>query len=555
MLWISDNKSDELNIIIEKLENDKKGNVAVCYKLWGYPLLVQKIMFNHIVPRKMNILEEFLMKSTFINALENISVNHISELLGLDEVFVNTCHDELLAKGLLVNGIYPEIELSKLGEECFKSGVVPDHITNDEVTFYFDKKTGLVYKNIINSDKYDIFKDYESMYDFKMIYNREFISEISRKQGKAINPNFISSEITPYTTVESYCLIAEIWIYNIIDQSTICKVWDYSDNNFRSDIEKLLYNKNSKNFMQFVEKSNFQLKLKDNLTNFDQNQIITEYKFNEAIKFIENCLNISKDIIILVLQSIDELIIDKMMLNKLKKIIKKNTELLIAIPKAYYTEEVEELLKELYKPCNEEEIPKICIMLIESININKLIVDDRVLVLGEINWVMLPVEYIKRNDLIYVDENKLEIKESQKKHIDIFIEYTKKKILNSDKSYIFLSELNFLYIHLSVDSFMELFDCLIEKTEDNKPDISYNLIVFGIKNNMHIKRLNDIIYKMKYNENIKQNIHFIISYMKLLQPNNFKELLDSEYREISKLLEEHDNFMNHYDYYNIKYIL
>lgn len=252
MIWTFNDEKNRIVNIIKKIENEQVGLKVIAYDSWYLPLVKQKVVYNLTYLRKINILEEFIFNAILLNIPSGVNVPLISNLMGLDSIFIQDCVNKLCSKHLIIEDKKQKIRMTKGGEYYFEKGMIPNTTVSEEIEFYFDRKFGEFYTKIVQEDNIGVYSEYDlinKLIENKTKYiNRQFILDVAKEQGNQIEDIESSKYITKIksaSTIEkSQTLMSEIWVYNTVTGCVLCKVWDHAKTLFRADIEEFI-NKNS----------------------------------------------------------------------------------------------------------------------------------------------------------------------------------------------------------------------------------------------------------------------------------------------------------------------
>ena len=120
-------------------------------KDWYMPLEMQELIYKVVTPRKVTILEEFLLNAATSELQNTLTIETLSDLLSLDEVFINSCVEELCENDIIKKNELPNIVITDLGRDYFKHKAVPAKPTTEKITYYIDRKFGTHYYKIFDT--------------------------------------------------------------------------------------------------------------------------------------------------------------------------------------------------------------------------------------------------------------------------------------------------------------------------------------------------------------------------------------------------------------------
>lgn len=569
MLWISNENTNASDFIIDKIENEMVGLQVIAVNNWSFPVEKQIVCYTLSSQRKMTILEEFVMKSAVLNIAENVDISLVSSLLGLDEVFVKTCVDELCASKMLEETVLPIIKLTKTGEEYFERGMVPDKSTTEEITYYIDRKFGMFYTKIINDESYGLYAGYEtinrSLQDIKKFVNRNFIVSVGKEQGKVIeHPELgkrISSLVSAKTLEKTHTLMSEIWIYDIVESKVFCRVWDHAKGLFRQDIADFIEKHAIKDKFS-VEKlyqptgiaqdiqtlmSIVRSTMSDDVLP-KKEMPIQVYRGGEIKPIFEKSLELPKEQLIIFSPWINETVVDGQMMSKFKKLAKKNVQILIgwgfsnniANEKASPSSE---LIQDLLTIKNEVGIPMVCLLYLGNKHEKEIVIDSKIHIAGSFNWLSYRGDYRPRGESIYYIQDNSIVEKQRDYWESICIPVAREAFFNADMPMQKMAALQFLFRTMPIDDFGELCEMLIPKIiAEESPDILYNVLAFCAINNQYIFESISAISYLLSNDEYAKKIKCILAYLKFHQPQNYKDICITNAKQLKQLFGK--NYIN-----------
>lgn len=219
-------------------------------KDWYMPLEMQELIYKVVTPRKVTILEEFLLNAATSELQNTLSIETLSDLLSLDEVFINSCVEELCENDIIKKTELPNIVITDLGRDYFKHKAVPAKPTTEKITYYIDRKFGTHYYKIFDTKDLTIPKGNEIIENhkenIKKYINKEFVISVGKEQGREIEePNMkkrFLEAVSVKTVEKSHTLITEFWCYDAQEDKNFRCIWDYAKTLFREDIAEFIDN-------------------------------------------------------------------------------------------------------------------------------------------------------------------------------------------------------------------------------------------------------------------------------------------------------------------------
>ena len=219
-------------------------------KDWYMPLEMQELIYKVVTPRKVTILEEFLLSAATSELQNTLSIETLSDLLSLDEVFINSCVEELCENDIIKKNELPNIVITDLGRDYFKHKAVPAKPTTEKITYYIDRKFGTHYYKIFDTKDLTIPKGNEIIENhkenIKKYINKEFVISVGKEQGREIEePNMkkrFLEAVSVKTFEKSHTLITEFWCYDAQEDKNFRCIWDHAKTLFREDIAEFIDN-------------------------------------------------------------------------------------------------------------------------------------------------------------------------------------------------------------------------------------------------------------------------------------------------------------------------
>lgn len=217
-------------------------------KDWYMPLEMQELIYKVVTPRKVTILEEFLLSAATSDLQDSLSVETLSNLLSLDEVFIESCVEELSDKNIINETRLPDIVITELGREYYKHKSVPAKPTTEKITYYIDRKFGVHYSKVVTTKDLTIPEGNTTIEKYKesikKYINKEFVISVGKEQGREIEePNMkkrFLEAVSVKTVEKSHTLITEFWCYDAQEDKNFRCIWDHAKMLFREDIAEFI---------------------------------------------------------------------------------------------------------------------------------------------------------------------------------------------------------------------------------------------------------------------------------------------------------------------------
>ncbi len=240
MLWTSFDYIDET---VKKAVRLMPGLEAVSYREFSLPLEYCEVKFKVSTGRKADITEQFVLESLGYNF--KVTPAFLAKVFGIDGVFTEECVKRL-KRLKIVKEEDDSIRLTKLGKVFASGGYLPDGSEEKSIGFYYEKKFGMYY--ISDSGFCPIYDKYDklTMPEKTKFISRELIVAAAKDkgenpenigEGKIIN-EFVSFNKTPAGKTD----YIEIWLYDIVNEKLICKIYDKAKSIFRDDMAEYIEN-------------------------------------------------------------------------------------------------------------------------------------------------------------------------------------------------------------------------------------------------------------------------------------------------------------------------
>jgi hypothetical protein len=239
---------DNVKPFIERVENQKLGQQVVLVKQWSLPTFKYEISIGISKSRPFNIIEEFIIKIALSGIKETIDQGFVSNLLGLDEIFVDKYASDLANKNVIDR---------EIGKEYFNKGLVPVDLIYEKVDVYFDSLFKSLYHKSGEVNRLPTLKE-ARMIEFSELglreeiekhLNKQVINNLGKRTGIIFERDDLGQKIIDISASERYiehgrANFIEIWIYDIVEDKLFCRVWDEIQEIYRDDVEDYVAEKN-----------------------------------------------------------------------------------------------------------------------------------------------------------------------------------------------------------------------------------------------------------------------------------------------------------------------
>lgn len=562
MLWISDERTNSADFIIDKIENEMVGLQVIATQNWHIPIDKQKVTYTISSQRKITVLEEFIIKAALLNTTEAMNKSLLSSLFGLDEIFIDTCVEYLISKNVIEKTALPNINITETGMKFFKRGMIPDSETTETIEYYIDRKFGMFYTKPVQDDTCGVYENYEfinrKIDNIKKFITRDLIVNVGKEQGKVIEHpemgKYITSFVSAQTIEKNETLMSEIWVYDVVEDIVFCRIWDHSKGIFRADIAEFIQNNtatklsvNRAEDLFGVANNIKKLLIKSRTENIEepteQRQTLIKVFRGKNIKPVfEKSLELPKEQIIIISPWINESVVDRKFIKKLKELALKNVRIIIGwgFDDALENEKrpvSSNLANELLDVKNHQGIPMVCLVYLGNKHEKEIIIDNEIHIAGSFNWLSYRGDYRPRGEFIYYIQDSEIVINQRIFWENEFISAVKMNAIKSNNIKQLIAELNFLYYSLRADEFGELYENITsEALEEKSIDILYELAVFCIINKLYIFKGVSFICELLSHGKFSKKVKPILSYLKYHQPQDFKDLCDNHYSLLAQEL-------------------
>lgn len=251
MPGISD-RTKMIDKIVAVAEKKSDFSVAVCAKSWHLPIYKQILTYGLATSRRQTPLEEYIMRAADMKLSYDVDVSMLPSLLGLDEIFLDWAVDNLAEKGILDKECLPVLKLTESGKSYLLSATLPDEERGEQLEYYIDRKSALVYAKPVENSSYPMHPEAGKIdkikENAKKYINRKFLFRAAQVVGKELENEDEGTKVTSVISAKTIgltpTLFTEICMYDIKQNSFFVKVYDYAAGGFRDDISEFLVNEN-----------------------------------------------------------------------------------------------------------------------------------------------------------------------------------------------------------------------------------------------------------------------------------------------------------------------
>ena len=241
----------ELDAVIRKLGvvNDSPVNTLAA-RSWHYAVQKQRIVYQLSRLRKCTLLEEFIFKATAMTPLEPVDTALVAELLGLDQVFIESVAASLGSLGLVESEALPDIRFTANGRTALDKGEIIENCATESLEYYFDRKFGSLYAKTAQNASEPVWPA-QAMLDKTIANLKEYVNKAFVLRAGAVLDRDIErpdlgqtvSAIVNATVVEpALTLMSEIWTWDAKKCHASCLVWDHARQVFNDDLAAFIEN-------------------------------------------------------------------------------------------------------------------------------------------------------------------------------------------------------------------------------------------------------------------------------------------------------------------------
>lgn len=445
--------------IIYGIEEKEDKMKVIYHKEWLIPFHKYNININSTVYKNISIIEEFILKIGLSDIENNITKEFISDMLGLDIIFIESYVNKLIRVGMIDVNKLPQIVITDKGKSQYESKRVFHSIKNDVFQAYYHPGINNVYdyknKKIENIDILNFRPIIPERIDNINEELRDKIINLAKAHKIIPVKNIINQELSSITIEKAekdivYAKILELWVYDIVEKTLQCRVWNYQMNSFDNDISKYITYKKPLEKEDFILPVNIDNTYINNTPNHLEEKFIEDNKENNENKRsfriirgkeIKNEFNKTFDMVKsrMYIQSpwISSNVVDGEMIKKIKKLAANNCKVFITwgISKDENHESRKpsnKLLEELKSIKSPDKLPAVFVIWIGNHHNKEIIVDNKIHIAGSFNWLSYRGDYLPRGESVYLT-NDIECIEEAKYYLEEqIVNSLRKDILNED---------------------------------------------------------------------------------------------------------------------------
>lgn len=433
MHWTFKQYTEDLNKVTEKIESEMVGLQIVATDSWAYPL--EKHCVNYILSsqQKMTILEEFILKVVAQDRKKIANNQSIGTLLGLDPIFIETSVKDLIDKEMIDSNF----KLTETGLFFFKKSMVPGPSTHEKIEYLFDRIFGHVYANWIEIDKAPISPHIvEIQAAFTRVtkfLNRKFLEKAGQVVGKVVEQPSLGKVVTKIQALDVgdrvHTLMSEIWIYDVLTDQLICRIWDHARQVFNHELgdyfQRHHSNERKKKFELSFDPLNSDYRksilllrdLRQKEVNHERYNIIRLYRGSEIKPLLFDCLDKATQQVMIFSPWVSPTVLDRSMLDLFQKMASCNINIALGWGISNQLDQEKPidpaLVKALLSIKNSYGDPKVCLVHVGNGHEKEVVIDNRIHLSGSFNWLSYRGDYKPRGESVYMIQDP-EIVQKQK---------------------------------------------------------------------------------------------------------------------------------------------
>ncbi|WP_078543521.1 phospholipase D-like domain-containing protein [Litchfieldia alkalitelluris] len=549
MLWLEEYPIQKTDKIAEKIQSEMPGLEILEIKEWFLPVYDSSVDVYVSQFRKLNIIEEFILRLLEKNIKEFGNEETIQEILQLDAMFISPYLNDMLAKQL-IDREQGYLKLTEKGGKAHKEGLLPINTLPETVNCFYDPYFKSYYDYAIPLSTYPTITEqfrYSKEYDHHEVPiapTPKEISDIASEQGKVLETQELGRKILSISSpviapdYNKAAFYGEIWCFDPVDQQVFCRVWNFQTQSYSNEIQQILTEEDRDKYLKMVitkeeverktYKENVKKVLVQNRNQTDKNNMKKEVEILRGHKIREEFLNAidsTNKKLIIISPWISDKVVDNEMINKLKRIAKKNGVIYIGwgIAKERDKEDrlpPQHLIDTLKGIKNSKGQPAIYIHWIGNHHNKEVVVDDYVHFLGSFNWLSYRGDYSLRNESVTKVSNKEIVQEELTNLENLFINRIKSRlsIMSLEEKVLSIYELMFLSTYKETE--VGLMDSLLKETflEMNDENL-YQLCSFIVEENGEIPTLPIVLSYLNSNLKDEKKLKKLMKRVKKLHPD------------------------------------
>ncbi|MCM3670950.1 hypothetical protein M3181_18475 [Mesobacillus maritimus] len=508
--------------------------------------------------RKMNIIEEFIFKCINSGTPDLTNVEGITSFLKINDVFIRGRIQEFIKNKVLIEE-NEVLFLTDTGKDIYKKGIVPSNPKQETLMFYYEP---MFHKwTLKGGDSYlpegeELFPLYnEEKANEKaanILFDEQEIITIGNQSGAIFETEsvqfVIDDIVVPYIFDYTYQRFGEFWVYDTIEDSIYCRVWDENQNIFREDIQSYLeereaihYRRKLQEEMQEREEYFHQIRRafvqqQDQQKKKDEVAILRGLPIREA--FMKS-LKETKHKLMIMSPWISEKVVDNEMLRLFKNLADRNTVIYIGwgIAKREDLEDrrpTDALLSRLKQIRDKNGNQAVFVHWIGNHHTKEVISDHSYHMLGSFNWLSYRGDYNIRDESVYKIENLEMVNEAIQHTENLFLdllENRKREIWTEEEVRGWMQEI--IRLDTQKQRRYSLVSKVIQEVKEREElPLLHEICTLLITAKTSFPGLSDLVLYLLYVDNQSKQLHQTLRTVEELKPTLFQKISKEQQEQL-----------------------
>lgn len=579
----------ETQNVVSILEREKAGLQVIKTKAWSLPIYKTSISLDISTSKDLNIIEEFIFKLASTDIGVSVTADKVAYILGLDEVFTEPIIKKMLEGGALDKESYPVIKITNIGYEQFKNGQSLMRDKKVNLSVFINSDYNLYYSDVKQEETFvirkELYKDNVDEIKNNICKDKNIIkiaAEIAKEKKIIVNKNTINQFVSGINKIsineseKKWVNFIETWVYDVVDKSLFCRVWNLKEKKFDEGLGMLIQNKFPINKEEFKDKMDLiNINGEKESTNIYEQEYINSIKLQRAgeinikpvIKMLrgdeikpefEKCLMEAKNYLFIQSPWISESVIDENMMKQFNALAAKGCRIFISwgIAKSIDKEDrkpSEKLLNRLKQIKFSNGLPAISLYWIGNHHNKEIIVDNSKHLAGSFNWLSYRGDYLPRGESVYVTTDKNQIDDAKKFWENLIVDKIAEELFNDNyirnistllrienatekANKIIVENMEYLFSKKIKDSSKKIYNIAVVYFKSGVlNDMFIKCILILIENNLHLINIMTMLVYLKKNNNAKLYDIVMDKYIYVFKKQN---LIDSKMKVVKSINEK-----------------
>ena len=235
--------------IQERVNNIEKELGKEVVMIRPFSINFQKYNFSLTISKSkpFNILEEFIAKIALSDMEQDVTNQKISDMLGIDLLFVDSSVKKLVQAGMISKDNLPGIKITPLGKKQFERGFVLTTEGRETIPAYYNPEVESLYTTLdeATSEEGLSIPLYGENKDSRLTQEKLLgkVVELAKLQGKELEKSQINQFVSHFDAIQPLndfksANYLEYWVYDVAEKSVSPRVWDIQNNKFSDDISQ-----------------------------------------------------------------------------------------------------------------------------------------------------------------------------------------------------------------------------------------------------------------------------------------------------------------------------